>query len=181
MSQAAPAQRSANASQKQDLTESLYKQLAKVLHPDLEIDSTLKAHKEEWMKRLTTAYSSGDLRELLSIELEWLGEESSNLAQASDEKRKIYCLVLKEQIQEVKAQTEQLVNGPEYFVLQRFAEPFTGYIPEPRFIKPDMLNEIESHRDLLDVLQRGGSERRNLVNQWADRHALAQREMGYPF
>ncbi len=50
---------------------SLYKQLAKVLHPDLETDPESKLQKEEWMKRLTSAHALGDLRELLSIEFEW--------------------------------------------------------------------------------------------------------------
>ena len=70
------------AEAKQRDLKTLYKQLAKVLHPDLETNPDLRANKEEWMKRLTSAYAAGDLRELLRIELEWLGEESSNLAAA---------------------------------------------------------------------------------------------------
>ena len=68
---------------------SLYKQLAKALHPDLEANPQLKQHKESWMKRLTAAYAAVDLRELLQIEMEWLGEEASNLATAGEEKLKV--------------------------------------------------------------------------------------------
>lgn len=56
---------------------SLYKQLAKVLRPDLETDPVLKAHKEVSMKRSTTARANGDLRDMLAIEMEWLGEKSA--------------------------------------------------------------------------------------------------------
>ena len=86
-------QQEAEEAKRRDL-KSLYKQLAKVLHPDLESDPERRHHKEEWMKRLTTAHAAGDLRELLAIEMEWLGEESSNLAAATDEKLKVYCAVL---------------------------------------------------------------------------------------
>ena len=101
------------AEAKQRDLKTLYKQLAKVLHPDLETNPDLRANKEEWMKRLTSAYAAGDLRELLRIELEWLGEESSNLAAAGDEKLKVYSLILKEQIDEVKSRTFTLMNEPQ--------------------------------------------------------------------
>lgn len=51
---------------------SIYKQLTKVFHPDLEHDSAQKAHKEELMKRLTTAYKSNDLYALVILAMEWM-------------------------------------------------------------------------------------------------------------
>lgn len=149
---------------------SLYKQLAKALHPDLEPDPQLKLHKEIWMKRLTSAYTSGDLRELLQIEMEWLGEESSNLASAGEEKLKIYCNVLKEQIRDLKRQTMSLVETPEYSLLHRFMRPFSSSLPKPKEIKYQLQDELTRHREMLETLQGGGAYRKAMVEQWADAH-----------
>lgn len=146
----------------------LYKQLAKALHPDLETDPDLKQHKEEWMKRLTTAYAANDLRELLRIEMEWLGEEASNLATAGEEKLKVYCAVLKEQIADQKEKTDFLSEEPVYFTLRRFIHPFTGTMARPDPIKRELKDEILRHREMLEKLAR--EEGRGLMEDWADAH-----------
>jgi hypothetical protein len=168
-------QQEAEDAKRRDL-KSLYKQLAKVLHPDLETDPERRQHKEEWMKRLTTAHEAGDLRELLCIEMEWLGEESSNLAAATDEKLKVYCAVLKEQIAEVKAQTDGLMFSPEYSALDRFRHPYTGIVPLPVYIKSDLTEDIYRHEDMLEVLRAGGKPCQQMMTRWADDQAreLAQ-------
>ncbi len=173
-------QREIDEAKQRDL-KSLYKQLAKALHPDLETDPTLKSHKEDWMKRLTTAYAAADLRELLRIEMEWLGEESSNLATAGDEKLKIYSMILKEQIAEIKIQTERLVDQPQYFPLRRFTDDFTGYMPEPVVIKLGLRDEVERHQSMLQLLKQGDGETRKMINEWADSHARASRQPKFPF
>ncbi len=155
---------------------SLYKQLAKVLHPDLESDPVRRQHKEEWMKRLTTAHASGDLRELLAIEMEWLGEESSNLAVATDEKLKVYCAVLKEQIAEVKAQTDSLMFAPEYAVLDRFRRPYTGIVPLPVYIKIDLTEAIHRHEHMVEALRAGGKPCHKMMTRWADDQARMMAE-----
>jgi hypothetical protein len=63
---------------------SLFKQLAKAFHPDLEPEPLLKEHKKLWMQRLNNAYAANDLREMLQLEMEWLGEEATNLATAGE-------------------------------------------------------------------------------------------------
>lgn len=173
-------QREIDEAKQRDL-KSLYKQLAKALHPDLETDPTLKSHKEDWMKRLTTAYAAGDLRELLRIEMEWLGEESSNLATAGDAKLKVYNMILKEQIAEIKDRTETLVNQPQYFPLRRFMHEFTGYLPEPVLIKLGLRDELERHQSMLETLKQGDGETRKMINEWADSHARASRQPKFPF
>ena len=114
---------------------SLFKQLAKAFHPDLEPDPLLKQHKQVWMQRLNTAYAANDLREMLQLEMEWLGEEATNLATAGDEKLQVYCMVLKEQIADLKRQTQHLPDEPQYGPLQRFRDPFYGTIANPATIK----------------------------------------------
>ena len=170
----------AEEAKKRDL-KSLYKQLAKVLHPDLETDPERKLQKEEWMKRLTTAHAASDLRELLAIEMEWLGDESSNLAAATDEKLKVYCGVLKEQINEVKGRTMVLIHEPQYAAMSRFVHPWFGSISPPNFIEADLREEIDRHEHMIAVLRSGGERRRQIINRWADDHARALKESEVPF
>jgi len=151
----------------------LYKQLAKVLHPDLETDPVLKQHKEAWMKRLTTAYSKGDLRDLLEIEMEWLGEEESNLTRASDEKLKVYCMVLKEQIAELKEQTYYLIEEPQYDPLRRFVHPVSGRPQPADRIKMTLIDENANLAEILIEFRAGGAAQRKMINQWAEDHARA--------
>ncbi len=151
----------------------LYKQLAKALHPDLEIDPLLKSHKETWMKRLTSAYSNGDLHDMLRIEMEWLGEEAGNLAKAGDDKLKVYCTVLKEQIASLKDQTAMLIHEPQYGPLSRFIDPAYGYMTAPSRIKLELEDEIALHQDMLKTMRTNDSRRREMINDLADDHARA--------
>ncbi len=155
----------------------LYKQLAKVLHPDLEANPEMKLHKEEWMKRLTAAYANEDLRELLRIEMEWLGEEASNLAAASEEKLRVYCAVLKEQIADQKQKTASLTAEPVYSPLRRFIHPFTGEMERPAAIKWELNDEILRHREMLEKLAR--EEGRALMEDWADAHGRTYSRSSY--
>ena len=151
---------------------SLYKQLAKVLHPDLEGDAAMKAQKESWMKRLTTARANGDLREMLAIEVEWLGKEAGNLAKATDEKLRVYSMVLKEQLAELKEQTKLLAHGSEYIPLRRFMTPYDDRINSNR-IKVRMYGEIDGLKEITSILQAGGPAARKLIHESADQHARA--------
>ncbi len=99
---------------------SIYKQLAKALHPDLEQDETAKLEKEALMKRLTMAYNSGDLHSMLSLELEWIHKEEESFAKISKEKLAIYNQVLKEQVQDLEQQKFALVQHPRYNPLRRY-------------------------------------------------------------
>ena len=151
---------------------SLYKQLAKVLHPDLETDPELKAHKEAWMQRLTTARANGDLREMLAIEMEWLGEEAGNLRQATDEKLRVYALVLKEQLAELKERTNLLFLEPEYFLMHRFLNPYSDRL-DVHYAKTGLQEEIDNLEHMTATLRAGGDAARKMINQWADHHARA--------
>jgi hypothetical protein len=160
---------------------SLYKQLAKALHPDLEADPQLKQHKESWMKRLTAAYAAVDLRELLQIEMEWLGEEASNLATAGEEKLKVYCSVLKEQIADVKHQIAWLIDQPQYGLLHRFVNPVVGTLPHPDRIILGLQKSLNHLLSLKNTLQSGGDEVRGMLEQWADDRQRAESNPDCPF
>lgn len=159
---------------KRDL-KSLYKQLAKALHPDLESDPTLKIHKEDWMKRLTTAYADGDLRGLLQIEMEWLGEEATNLSAAGDEKLKVYCAVLKEQIREQKERTQHLTDEPQYFPIRRYIDPYTGKMAAPSRIVRELEETLEIQKGVLENFRGSKAGRSSILASWADMHELAMR------
>lgn len=100
---------------------SIYRQLAKVFHPDLERDEELKQEKEELMKQLTIAYEKNDLHTLLSLELAWIQKEENNPGQLTDDKLGIYNEVLKEQVYELEQDISDTLHHPRYQPLQKFA------------------------------------------------------------
>lgn len=148
----------------------LYKQLAKVLHPDLESDPTLKQHKQSWMQRLTAANASGDLHAMLAIEIEWLGEEAGNLAKATDEKLRVYSLVLKEQLDDLNQQTRYLSHQSEYFPLRRFLSPYDDRL-NPYIILSKHRDEIRVLSGMLATIRKGGAATRIFIHDTADHHA----------
>jgi hypothetical protein len=160
---------------------SLFKRLAKVLHPDLEPDPVLKEHRETWMKRLNGAYENGDLHDMLQIEMEWLGEEACNLAAAADEKLAVYCTVLKEQIAELRQQTDWLPDDPQYHLLSRFRNPHTGLLVPTLRIKHELIEEINRHQGMLEKLEAGDAGSRRMIENWADDHARASHRPGFHF
>jgi hypothetical protein len=150
---------------------SLFKQLAKAFHPDLEPDPLLRQHKLVWMQRLNTAYAANDLREMLQLEMEWLGEEATNLATAGDEKLRVYCMVLKEQIADLKRQTHQLPHEPQYGPLRRFMDPFYGTLASPATIRRELRESLRHHRGMLEILDANNAASRRLIQEWTDEHA----------
>ena len=99
----------------------IYKQLARIFHPDLERDPVLKSEKEDLMKQLTNAYDKNDLHTLLRLELEWIHKEEDNLDKLSDEKLSIYNEVLREQVRDLEREIFMLGQHPRYAPLQRFS------------------------------------------------------------
>ena len=100
---------------------SIYKQLAKAFHPDLETDDVVKLQKEDIMKQLTVAYENNDLHTLLKLEMEWIQKENNDPGKLSNDKLSIYNEALKEQVMELEMQIDMLGDHPRYMPLQRFA------------------------------------------------------------
>ena len=123
------------------------------------------------MKRLTSAYANSDLRDLLSIEMEWLGVEATNLANASEQKLKVYCMVLREQIDELKYQTMSLIQQPQYSVIHRFAGGFGFHLTEIKYIKTEYKSLMKQHAYMVSLLLEGGLAAQQMVTRWADDHA----------
>ncbi|ANH83504.1 hypothetical protein A8C56_23260 [Niabella ginsenosidivorans] len=91
---------------------SIYKQLAKIFHPDLEQDPDLKMQKEELMKQLTIAYENNDLPTLLRLELQWVQKEENAGNTASNEQLSIYNQILKEQVDGLEDEIAGIYEHP---------------------------------------------------------------------
>jgi len=112
---------------------SIYIALAKVLHPDTEADETLKAEKEEIMKKVISAYEQKDLPALLKLEMAWVHKTAEHLERLTDEKLKIYISALKEQAAELEREKLDLRNHPRYHDISDFA-----FMPEKEAMKTIM-------------------------------------------
>ncbi len=97
----------------------IYKQLAKLFHPDLEQDAERKLEKEILMKDLTAAYEAKNLHALLSLELKWIHKENEHLENLTEEKLSVYLQILKEQAQELEFEKNEIYEHPKYQVLFR--------------------------------------------------------------
>jgi len=105
--------RQAEEARKKSIT-TIYRQLAKVLHPDLEMDEARRQTKVALMQDLTTAYHRKDLHTLLRLEMEWIQREEGDLERLSDEKLAIYNQVLRDQVSELQMEIESLSYHPRY-------------------------------------------------------------------
>ena len=106
-----------NESIKKKSIRSVYIALAKVLHPDTEIEPVLKLEKEELMKKVTVAYTDKDMATLLKLEMDWVHKENEHLESLSDEKLKIYIAALKQQQSELEQRKAALYSNPRYSVV----------------------------------------------------------------
>jgi hypothetical protein len=111
--------KAAAAELRQKTIGSIYKQLAKVLHPDLEQNPAERARKVTLMQELTVAHRAGDLHTLLRLEIEWLHRAEAGAAQLSDEKLKVFNTVLREQVEDLEAEIFHLPQHPRFQALVR--------------------------------------------------------------
>lgn len=105
---------------------SLYKQLAKLLHPDLERDPRLRQEKEIAMKELTTAYKEKDLHAILRLEIEWINREQADVARLTEEKLQVYNGILKKQVADLEIRLMDVAMHPRFSPLARFILPILG-------------------------------------------------------
>ena len=103
---------------------SIYRQLAKVLHPDLEPNADRKQTKGALMQELTAAYRNNDLHTLLRLELEWVEREQGDVERLTEEKLSIYNQVLKEQVYELGRELAELPYHPRYQPIVESDGPF---------------------------------------------------------
>lgn len=106
----------------------VYKQLAKVLHPDLELDAARRGQKEVLMQELTVAYRNNDMHTLLRLEMAWIQREEGDIERLTDEKLAIYNQTLKEQVQDLERELHELPYQPRYQPIAVIDGPFGATI-----------------------------------------------------
>ncbi|MCW5557215.1 MAG: J domain-containing protein [Verrucomicrobiae bacterium] len=128
---------------------SLYKQLAKLLHPDLESNPARRETKESAMKRLTTAYKDRDLHALLELELEWIHAEGADASRLSGEKLRVYNGILRDQVDDLERRLNELPMHPRYAPLHRYCGPFDGPgTLDPREIRRQLTVQLKDLKEL---------------------------------
>jgi hypothetical protein len=92
----------------------IYKQLARVLHPDFERDAERRQEKVLLMQELTTAYRQNDLHTLLRLEMQWIENESGDVERLTEEKLEVYNDVLSGQVEGLESRLRDLMFHPRY-------------------------------------------------------------------
>jgi hypothetical protein len=92
----------------------IYKQLARVLHPDLERDSERQKQKVELMQELTVAFHQNDLHTLLRLQMEWIENESGDIEHLTEEKLGVYNEVLSGQVDGLERRLRDLPFHARY-------------------------------------------------------------------
>jgi hypothetical protein len=107
----------------------IYKQLAKTLHPDLELDPIAKAEKETLMKKLTVAYENQDLHTLFSLEITCMNRTASSESDSPEtqEQLKVYNSILKDQVESLQEQLDNLFMHPRYFDIQHILSRYPPF------------------------------------------------------
>ena len=96
---------------KQKTTKSVrtvYMDLVKAFHPDLEADEAEKIRKTEIMQRVTQTYQDNNLLELLKLQIEFERIDQDHLENLGKEQLTYYNLVLKEQVEELEKEKEEI-------------------------------------------------------------------------
>lgn len=100
----------------------IYKQLARVLHPDLERDAERQKKKVQLMQELTVAYRQNDLHTLLRLQMQWIENEAGDIDRLTEEKLGVYNEVLRGQVQGLDQRLRSLMFHPRYRPIVVFNE-----------------------------------------------------------
>jgi hypothetical protein len=109
----------------------IYKQLARVLHPDLERDTERQKKKVQLMQELTVAYRQNDLHTLLRLEMQWIENEGGDIERLTEEKLDVYNEILAEQVQGLEQRLRDLMFHPRYRPIVVFNDGPTRVINGP--------------------------------------------------
>ncbi len=147
----------------------IYRQLAKIFHPDLESNLDKKKEKEELMQKLTTAYANSDLYTLLLLEMEWL--ESSN-QEKSREQLQLYNAMLKEQTENLQDKIDILFMHPKYAKLQTFyPDEFTN-IALLKKAQQEIKTDLKEVKEVIQDLQRPNGHQ--IMKNWLIQKTIIQ-------
>ncbi len=109
----------------------IYKQLARVLHPDLEQDAERQKQKVQLMQELTAAYRENDLHTLLRLEMQWIENEGGDIDRLTEEKLGVYNEILQGQVQGLEQRLIGLMFHSRYRPIVVFNDGPTRVINGP--------------------------------------------------
>jgi hypothetical protein len=144
----------------------IYKQLARVLHPDFERDGDRQKEKVELMQELTEAYRQNDLHTLLRLEMQWIENEGGNVDRLTEEKLNVYNEVLSGQVEGLEKRLQDLVFHPRYRPIVVFNNGLTRAINGPDKAREldDSIAAIESCIALMGSAQTADDVRSAIVS-----------------
>jgi hypothetical protein len=109
----------------------IYKQLARVLHPDFERDTERQKNKVQLMQELTAAYRQNDLHTLLRLEMQWIENEGGDIDRLTEEKLGVYNAVLTDQVRGLENRLRGLMFHARYRPIMVFNDGPTRVINGP--------------------------------------------------
>ncbi len=155
--QAAEQQRAAQKLIETKSVREIYMKLAKEFHPDTEPDEKERTRKTEVMQRITAAYESNDLPELLRLQLEYEQISIDKLDSLADAQLTAYNNVFKEQIKQLEQEKQNCamqlaIQNPElppYIRLQSTPQVDSFIKTELRKLQ---LQKKQTESDLVQLL-----------------------------
>ncbi len=163
---------------------SIYKQLAKVLHPDLEPDPSRREEKIKLMQQLTAANASGDLHTLLRLELEFIHKAEGDLNHLGTEKLEIFSDLLQEQVRELYHELETVCYDPRFAPLMAFGSPSSVIFTDWRRMADDQkerLTEMKESLRLLESPEEALAELRAILKAYAEEQKRSARFAPFGF
>jgi len=109
--QAAQARQEAEQAELSQSVRDIYRKLASALHPDREPDPHERERKTGLMQQANQAYEKNNLLRLLELQLELEHIDQKAISDISDARLKHYNKILKEQIEELDQEIEQVENA----------------------------------------------------------------------
>ncbi len=128
----------------------LYKELAKLIHPDLEQDESIRYHKEQLMKELTAAKDKSDVHAMLLI------QQKAAVLNKADTSEKSYSLqLLKMYNNSMKKKLDALKRSLQQQIFRAFGSKESFYAHGRKKIAVDdrIKSDIISIRELKENLQ----------------------------
>jgi hypothetical protein len=127
---------------------SIYTSLAKELHPDLEQNEEERERKTEMMKRVTAAYETNDLFELLKLQLEYQIQHE-RINSLLEEQIKRYNQVLQQQINELENEKLSIIGfgSPMSMIYHKYCAG------TPQIIERSFRQEKNELNHVIDSLQ----------------------------
>ncbi len=128
----------------------LYKELAKLIHPDLEQDEALRYRKEQLMKELTAAKDKEDVHAMLLIK-----QKADILNQASGSEKSYSLQLLKLYNNSMKKKLEHLKRTLQQKIFRSFGskESFYAHGRKKMAVEARIKNDIQQIRELQQNLQ----------------------------